>query len=141
VATSTTKKKDSADLLAELDTDSGEVIDLLGEIGEGDDAAAWRPEVGEGIQGTVTARQTTTSDYVSDTIPVVVLDTPQGRFRIVGYHKVLRDQINEIDPQPGDLFACKYFGKKANKKGTGEYEHYKAAGRKATVVAGQKVPF
>jgi ribA/ribD-fused uncharacterized protein len=140
VATST-KKND--DLLADLDADTPDgVIDLLGEIDEDDDAEAWRPEPGDGIQGTVLVRKTTTSDYVSDVIPVVVLQTPTGKkFRIIGYHKVLRDEITEIDPQPGDLFGCKYFGKKENKKGTGAYEHYKAAGRKATVTAGTKAPF
>ena len=149
MATST-KKND--DLLADLNADTPDgVIDLLGEIDEEGDAKAWMPEAGEGVQGTVISLGTRVSDYLAQdgsTIqcPVVTLETAGSeKVRITAFQSVLRDAIKEANPQVGDLFAAKYFGKVTNKKGTGSYHSYKIAVRKATVTAGvgttAKAPF
>lgn len=145
----TTTPEPAGDLLAKLgDDDTAEVTDLLDEIGEDDDAEAWMPETaGEGVQGTVISRRLTKSDYTAEPIPVLVLETADGkRVRITAFHSVLRREIEESDPQPGDLTAAKYFGKKDNKKGTGTYEHYKVAVRKgarphAGAASDRKPPF
>lgn len=144
-----TTKDTGTDLLAGMDDDTAAVTaggDLLGEISEDDDAESWMPDnAGEGIQGTVLSRRLTKSDYTPDPIPVVVLGTETGKKRITAFHSVLRREIEDNDPQPGDLMAAKYFGKKSNKKGTGSYEHYRVVVRKGagTPVDGtdKKVPF
>jgi hypothetical protein len=144
-------KKDSTDLLAEMDTaPSGDVIDLLGEIDEGDDAKAWMPETGDGVQGTVVSLGTRPSDYPAADgsiiqCPVVTLETTAGeKVRITAFQSVLRGAIQEAEPRVGDLFAAKYFGKISNKKGTGSYHSYKVAVRRGLVTAGSgpaKAPF
>lgn len=112
--------------------DNGEVVDLLDGLGEGSDANAWVPtEAGQGIQGTVLAVGTTTSEYTSDPIPVVTLETAAGdKVRVTGYQSVLRREIEEAAPQRGDLFAVKYLGRKSTKDGKREFHAYKAATRR-----------
>lgn len=138
------------DLLADLGPDMQDgVIDLLGEIDEGDDAKSWRPDPGEGVQGTVVALGTRPSDYPAQDgsiiqCPVVTLETTDGKVRITAFQSVLRGAIQEANPQVGDLFAAKYFGLISNKKGTGTYHSYKVACRRQTVTAGvgtTKAPF
>jgi len=112
------------DLLEELDDD----FNLLDTIEE-DSAEGWVPdEVGEGIQGVVTKVSETKSDFSDEMAPTVTIETKEGNsFRIIGYGAVLRREILDADPKPGDLFAVKYFGEKAIKKGkwTGKnYKHY-----------------
>lgn len=147
-------KKDSTDLLAGLATETSEknadVLDLLDEIGEDDDAAPWGnpddTEVGGGVQGLVVATRTTTSDYTDAPIPVVVVQTPEGeKLRISGYQSVLRNEINEKNPQIGDTFAVRYFGTKESKAGK-NFHHYRVAVRRGTgapvpVAAASKPPF
>lgn len=109
------------------------VVDLLDGLGEGDDSAAWMPEPGDGVQGQVVSRSTTQSKFKNQqgtftTCPVLVLALADGsKVRVTGYQSVLRKEIEEADPQVGDLFAAKYFGRKSTKDGSGEYHHYKVA--------------
>lgn len=126
--------------------DAGEVVDLLDGLGEGSDAQAWMPtEAGQGIQGTVLAVGTTTSEYTSEPIPVVTLETAAGeKVRVTGYQSVLRREIEEAAPQRGDLFAVKYLGRKSTKDGKREFHAYKAATRRGggtRSAGGGKPPF
>ncbi|HYJ33775.1 MAG TPA: hypothetical protein VE326_11200 [Candidatus Binatia bacterium] len=136
------------DLLDSLGNDAPDgVVDLLDGLGEGADASAWMPtEAGQGVQGTVVAVSKTTSEYVSDPIPVITLETATGeKVRVTGYQSVLRREIEEVDPQRGDLFACKYLGRKSTKDGKREFHAYKAAVRRGAgtraASTGNKPPF
>jgi len=141
----------SDDLLASMGsgTETDAVHDLLSGLGEGSDASAWVPKKpGEGVQGTVLSRSTTESKFRNaeggfTICPVVVISDATGeKVRVIGYASVLRKEIEECDPQPGDLFAAKYFGKKSTKDGSGEYHHYRAAARRgAGRSAGATAPF
>jgi hypothetical protein len=123
-------KKD--DLFDEIDGD--EDIDLLDSIEE-DDSEGWVPEnVGDGIQGVVLKVGETRSDFSDEMAPTVTIETTEGnKYRIIGYGAVLRREILDADPHPGDLFACRYFGEKVIKKGkwTGKkYKHFGIAVRR-----------
>jgi hypothetical protein len=113
--------------------------DLLGEIDE-DDSEGWVPEnPGEGIQGEVIKVGETRSDFARDgedpMVPTVTIKTKTGeKYRIIGYGAVLKREMQDADPQVGDLFAIKYFGDKTVKKGkwAGKpYKHFGVAVRRA----------
>lgn len=128
----------AADLLAELDGDAtaGSSMDLLSQISDdgSDDSEAWTPDEPEGIQGKVVSRSVTKSDHHDNPVPVVVIQTADGRtVRITGFRSVLAREITEKDPQPGDLFAVKYTGrqkkknaKDGSKNNNDYYQGYKA---------------
>lgn len=124
----------SEDLLSSMGTSTGPggVEDLLSGLGDGSDATAWVPtEAGQGIQGTVVAVGSTTSEHTSDPVPVITLETPTGeKHRIIAYAMVLRREIEESDPHKGDLFAVKYLGKLSTKDGKREFHAYKTAVRR-----------
>ena len=113
--------------------------DLLGEIDE-DDSEGWVPEnAGEGVQGVVIKVGETRSDFARDgedpMVPTVTIETKTGeKYRIIGYGAVLKREMQDADPQVGDLFAIKYFGDKLVKKGkwAGKpYKHFGVAVRRA----------
>ncbi|MBM0277238.1 hypothetical protein [Micromonospora tarensis] len=87
------------------------------------------------MQGTVVSIGSTKSNYKDESgnfpdCPVITLRKADGgEVRVTAYQSILRKEINDSGVQVGDLFAAKYFGKKANKSGTGEYHHYKVAVR------------
>jgi hypothetical protein len=147
VASTKTNAKTEPDLLGGLgeDTPNGEVVDLLDGLGDGDDATAWMPtEAGEGIQGTVISVGRTTSEYTPDPIPVVTIETAAGeKYRITAYQSILRREIEDVDPQRGDLFAAKYLGRKDTKDGKRSFHAYKVALRpgKRTGDSGQRPPY
>ena len=130
----------AADLLAELDgTSNGDSsTDLLGQIDEADGSEAWTPDTPEGIQGRVVSRSTTKSDHHDRPVPVVTIETSEGKtVRITGFRSVLEREITEKDPQPGDFFAVKYFGrqlkknaKEGSKNNNDYYQGYRAAVRR-----------
>jgi hypothetical protein len=113
------------DLLEELDDD----FNLLDTIEE-DSAEGWVPEkVGEGLQGVVTKVSETKSDFSDEMAPTVTVETKDGStYRVIGYGAVLGREIRDADPKPGDLFAVKYFGEKAIKKGKWAGKNYKHYG-------------
>lgn len=125
--------KQQADLLDEMDGGAaGEFdddLDLLDEVQE-DDAEGWVPDKpGEGIQGVVVKVGETRSDFSDELCPTVTIETKDGdKYRIIGYGTVLRREIQDADPKPGDLFACKYFGEKPIKKGKWAGKNYKHFG-------------
>lgn len=111
-----------------------EDFDLLNSVLE-DDSEGWVPEKpGDGIQGVVIKVGETKSDFSDELAPTVTVETKDGnKFRIIGYGSVLRREIQDADPQPGDLFACKYFGEKKIKNGRWagkDYKHFGVAVRR-----------
>jgi hypothetical protein len=121
------------DLLDEMDNVDDD-FDLLDEVKE-DDSEGWVPEkAGEGVQGVVVAVGETRSDFSDEMAPTVTIETSDGtKYRIIGYGSVLKREIQDADPKPGDLFACKYFGTKKIKKGKWagkDYKHFGVAVRR-----------
>lgn len=126
------KKNDDDDLLGEVGTNDD---DLLGEVIE-DDSEGWVPDKpGEGVQGQVLKVGETRSDFSDDMAPTVTLLTKDGaKLRVIGFGAVLRRELLDADPKPGDTVAIKYFGEKTIKKGkyAGKpYKHFGVAVRRA----------
>jgi hypothetical protein len=132
-------KKEEPDLLAGLKDDGpapavkddDTVYDLLDGLSE-DEGKPWIPDDDddpspEGIQGRVKFRGEIGSDYGTDPIPLVELESADGTvWSVRGYATVLRNQINKADPQIGDFMACRFFGVKAGKSGR-DYKNFKVA--------------
>lgn len=128
-----TQEPEDRDLLGEVGFDDD--TDLLGEVVE-DDSEGWVPDkAGEGVQGVVVRVGETRSDFSDETVPTVTIETSDGtKLRIIGYGAVLRRELYDADPKPGDLLAVKYFGEKAIKKGKyagKNYKHFGVAVRRA----------
>ena len=113
--------------------------DLLDQVVE-DDSEGWVPsEPGEGIAGIVVKVGETRSDFAKEgedpMVPTVTIQTKDGdKFRVIGYGAVLRRELLDANPQPGDRIAVKYFGEKPVKKGryAGKpYKHFGVAIRRA----------
>lgn len=109
--------------------------DLLDEVVE-DDSEGWVPsEAGEGISGVVLKVGETRSDFSDEMAPTVTIETKDGtKLRVIGYGAVLRRELLDADPQPGDRIAVKYFGEKKIRKGkyAGKpYKHFGVAIRRA----------
>jgi len=122
------------DLLEQMVDGLDPDVDLLEGMVE-DDSEGWVPsERGEGIQGVVIKVGETKSDYSEEMAPVVTLETKTGeKFRIIGYGAVLRREIIDNTPEPGDLMAVKYWGEKPIKNGkfAGKpYKHYSVVVKK-----------
>ena len=122
---------------------SGSLLDELRLIPDEEESETWLPEeVGEGIEGKVLKRYSVTSDH-KDTetgeypvCPVVVVDVGGGDlWKITGYRKVLREEMDRCDPQPGDLFAAIYRGGPLDERGQIKYHVYHAACRKQAVTS------
>jgi hypothetical protein len=145
-AKATTAKKvapiieDEPDLLAdmggeEMTEDNDESFDLLDSLHE-DSGTAWMPadddDQPKGIQGRVTYVTTIEADakYGGGDIPLIQVQDksdPELEWSVRGYHTVLRNQIEKVDPQVGDFVAIRYFGEKENRKGDNTYHDYKVA--------------
>lgn len=150
------KSNTSPDLLGGLTEDgSTEVaIDLLDELTE-EEGENWIPEnAGDGIQGTVLSVTTFKGEVIDQKtgtfpdIPLIALKDPAGTTWLIrAYHSILRTEVLQANPQPGDLFAVKYFGKKEPRKpGGNPYHLYKVAVRPgprpaATAATTSKPPF
>lgn len=125
-------KNDVDDMFDEIDED--DAFDLLDSIME-DDSEGWVPEeAGDGVQGVVLKVGETKSDFSDELAPTVTIETKDGsKLRIIGFGSVLRREITDADPHPGDLFAVKYYGEKKIKNGkwAGKlYKHYGVAVRR-----------
>lgn len=131
--------KPNDDLLDEIgntDIDEGDLLDQVVE----DDSEGWVPDKpGEGIQGVVVKVGETRSDFSDEVVPSVTIETKEGdKLRIIGYGAVLRRELYDADPHPGDLLAVKYFGEKPIKKGKWagkNYKHFGVAVRRAQKAA------
>jgi hypothetical protein len=116
------------DLLAELDAEnSGEVVDLLDTLTDAG-APAWVPdEAGEGVQGKVTSVSDQADEYnEGQRVPIVTIEMSDGeKVRVIGFSSVLRREIADANPEPGDTFAVKYFGERELTKGKFAGKPYK----------------
>jgi hypothetical protein len=120
------------------------VDDLLDEVEE-DDSEGWVPkERNEGIAGIVVKLGETRSDFAKDgddpMCPTVTIQTSDGtKWRVIGYGSVLKRELQDANPQIGDMMAVKYFGEKPIKTGKFAGKPYKHFGvvvrRKAAVSA------
>jgi hypothetical protein len=121
-----------------------DIDDLLNEVEE-DDSEGWVPtEKGEGIAGVVLKVGETRSDFADPDdkdpmCPTVTLQTKDGtKWRVIGYGAVLKRELRDADPKPGDTLAVKYFGEKPIKKGRFQgkpYKHFGVAVRRASANA------
>jgi len=124
------------DASPEGDDGFADAEDLLNTVQE-DDAEGWVPsERGEFVHGVVTKVGETKSDFASDNdpdpmCPTVTIQTKDGdKYRVIGYGAVLKRELQDADPQVGDLIAVKYWGEKPIKKGkfAGKmYKHFSVA--------------
>jgi hypothetical protein len=117
------------------DSDFQDADDLLNTVQE-DDAEGWVPtEKGESLAGVVVKVGETRSDFATKgedpMVPTITVKTREGdKFRVIGFGSVLKREIEDADPQVGDLFAVKYWGEKPIKKGPyagKNYKHYTVA--------------
>jgi hypothetical protein len=115
------------------------VDDLLGEVEE-DDSEGWVPtEKGEGIAGIVTKVGETRSDFANGDedpmCPTVTIQTKDStKWRVIGYGAVLKRELQDANPQVGDMIAVKYFGEKPIRNGrfAGKmYKHFGVVVRRA----------
>lgn len=132
--------EDATDLLEDLKTsmpdadDTEEPTELLDKLLSGSNAKAWRPEPGEGIQGTVIDVDSVLSEYRESATgefplcPVVVVEDAEGQaWRVVSYSTVLRKEIQKKDPHVGDTVAFLYVGLGEAKKGQKAPHIYRVA--------------
>src|SRR5262249_32264362 len=103
--------------------------DMLDSVVE-DDSEGWVPkEKGEYVMGVVLKTGEIKSDFSDDgdpngLCPTVTVTTKTGdKFRVIGYAAVLKRELREKQPMPGDGIIIKYFGEGTLKTG-------KFAGRK-----------
>lgn len=86
----------------------------------------WDPEPGDKVAGEVVQTQRFDSKFTGEEYPVVDLvtdpDTLAG-VRIYGSRTVLGNELDRLQPQPGDRLAVKYVGLVEN-KGV-EYHSYR----------------
>lgn len=58
--------------------------------------------------------------------PILTVEREDGSvWSIHGFHAVLKEEIANRQPRPGDRVGIKYLGKVKTKNGKGEYEGYK----------------
>jgi hypothetical protein len=76
---------------------------------DADYAAAWRPNPGDKVIGTVTALDVRDGTYGA--YPIVTLDTEDGEVALHCFHEVLANELAKIAPKIGDRVGVKYAGK------------------------------
>jgi hypothetical protein len=78
---------------------------------------AWAPKEGDGIVGTVTARETVDSPKLGKEFEILTVTNGNGEETKVLCGRVhLASLIAEHDPQPGDGIAIRYFGPRAGER-------------------------
>lgn len=91
----------------------------------------WMPdEAGDKIEGVVIDTFKFGTDYAEDVPGLVIrVDGDETPWSVAGLHKVLRDIIEEQDPQKGDRVAYIFTGSRQGKSGN-PYKHYRGAIRR-----------
>lgn len=110
-----------------LPTGSTTLDDLVAGLDQTpDDAPFWKAEkAGDQIAGTVTSISSTTSEYTTDDIPVIYLETEGGGVQsVTAFHTTLRKDLQKFNVQVGDLVAIRYEGKKDTKDGKRSFHAY-----------------
>lgn len=74
----------------------------------------WVPAApGDGVAGRVIEVTTVEDDWDGDPVPVVTLRTRDGRVvRVSGHPPVLRRELAQADPRPGDGIGVKFLGER-----------------------------
>ena len=82
-------------------------------------APSWRWEkAGDGVEGTVVVINSRINENNPEGYPIVTLRQADGTdIAVHGFATVLKNEINERNPQPGDMFAVLYDGKKTSGSG------------------------
>lgn len=87
-----------------------------------DFAEAWRPEVGDVVEGKISSLSVGHSDYGQH--PIIELTKEDGtRVAIHAFHTTLRNKLAEVKPKVGNTLAVKYFGEVEPKSGKGPSYH------------------
>jgi hypothetical protein len=95
---------------------------------QADEIPDWRPSAGDSIAGAVVAVDRFTPRE-GDSFPVVTIATRDGEpVRVFCSRSVLRREIAEKHPQPGDLIAVRYNGSRLSGAGR-SFHHYSVAVR------------
>lgn len=90
---------------------------------EFDFAPAWRPEVGDVVEGEIVTLDNGYSNYGQ--YPIVTLRLADGsEVAIHAFHSALRNRLMDVKPSIGNTLAVKYFGEVDNKKGDQKYYKY-----------------
>jgi hypothetical protein len=84
----------------------------------------WKPKPGSVVKGPVT-EVTTYSGGNFGAYPIVTIKTEAGEVAAHAFHTALRNQLAELNVQPGDEVAILYQGKKQKRDGSGSYESYR----------------
>lgn len=128
----------AADLLAEMDG-ANPLDNMLAEVENEDTTPSWTPDEPASVAGTLTGTGSTKSDYHDRPVPVWTIKQQDGEsLRIAGFRSVLEREMNEAEPNIGDLVAVKYFGKMlkknakpGSKQSTDYYQKYRVITRAA----------
>jgi hypothetical protein len=93
---------------------------------------SWMPHKEDGqpafIAGEVVKVSTTTSDYNDELVPVVEIiptDDTETIWRVTGYATVLKRELAELKPRPGDQAGFKYEGIASGVRG--DYPRFRVA--------------
>ena len=78
-----------------------------------DYAAAWQPDPGDKLVGTVV--DISERDGAFGRYPIVTLSTEDGELAIHAFHDVLANELARIAPKVGDELGVKYAGKHPDK--------------------------
>ncbi len=87
--------------------------------------APWMPEPGDTIYGQF-ARMTVGITKRGEKHPVAIIDTDDGPYAVWLFYRVLLDEVQAIDPQPGEHLAIRRYPDRSKKADGGGYRFYKA---------------
>lgn len=86
---------------------------------------AWMPEPGDTIYGQFT-RWTTGITRRDEKHPVAIIDTADGPCAVWLFYRVLLEELQSLNPQPGEHIAIRRYPDRAKKGDGGGYRFYKA---------------
>ena len=87
--------------------------------------APWMPEPGDTIYGQF-ARMTVGTTSRGEKHPVAIIDTDDGPCAVWLFYRVLSDEVQAINPQPGEHIAIRRYPDRSKKADGGGYRFYKA---------------
>jgi hypothetical protein len=91
------------------------------------DAAPWQHRERPELLGRCRARARRTSQH-SENYPVLTIETREGDWVDVhAFHTVLWQEVEQQDPQPGDVVGIKYLGRRTGGQSRDGYEAFKLA--------------
>lgn len=106
----------------------GAFDDLLNDLDESQSTEGWTPEPGDVLLGTVTKLDTRESEYQDEPYPIVTVEVADGSTEegdpieegearaFHAFRSVARSEVEDANPQKGDLIAIRYDGKVKGKR-------------------------